>query len=262
MLFSLLFTGCRTKGTMGARLLDLESMSIVSSSPALTLPRTCLSGNLKLTVDINGSPLSAKGFMRVKEDCGVQIGMTALGLMEIACLEFLPENMRLIYKLGKEYADVPYADVPFLQNTGVDYKLLESVLMNRLFSPDGRPFVKAMNEMSYADDDSCVVVSTEETNGVVYKFYIDKLTNELVQSEGEHVDGGKVVCRYSDFKTVDGVSFPHTISLNLEGIGSAVTLQFALSRLELGSIAFAPRQLSSSYDKMDIEQLLKSLGNK
>lgn len=259
--FSLLLVGCTAKkGAVESRIMDMESMELVTSSPSVVSPRTCLSGNLKMSVNVDGTPFSAKGTMRIKEGCGVQIGMTALGLIEIACLEFLPENMRLIYKVGKEYADVRYADVAFLQKTGIDYGMLESVLMNKLFSPDGRPFLQAMRDMSYSNEGNCVVATTPETNGIVYRFYIDRTTCELVQSEGMHADGGKVTCRYSDFRTLDGATFPHAISMNLEGVGDAVSLQFILDRVDTGDFNFSPRRVTS-YGKMNVEQMLKSLGN-
>ena len=262
LLLSFLAVGCKTKeSAVESRSIDMESMALVSASPSVVVPRKSLSGNLKLTADIDGKPITAKGTMRIKEDCGVQIGVTALGLLEIASMEFLPDNMRLIYKLGKEYADVSYADVSFLQKTGIDYKLLESVLMNRAFSPDGRSFIETMRDMEFASEGNCVTATTEESNGIVYKFHIDKLSGELVQSEGWYVGGGKVVCRYSDFYTVDGISFPHTISLSLEGVGSSASLQFELSRVSFGNITFTPRQVSSSYKKMNVDKLLKTLGN-
>lgn len=262
LLFSLFLIGCKTKTTVvEANSVDMESMALFSSSPSVALPRTCLSGNLKLSVNVDGKPFSAKGTMRIKEGCGVQIGMTALGLIEVACLEFLPENMRLIYKLGKEYADIPYSEVAFLQKTGIDYNLLESVLMNRAFSPDGRPFLQAMKDMHYTEEGNSIIATTEETKGIVYRFYIDKYSGELVRSEGIHANGGKVVCSYSDFYDVDGATFPHTIILTLEGVGDAVRLQFALDRIDTGDFRFTPRKISSSYDKLNAAQMLKSLGN-
>ena len=259
--FSLFIVGCNTKrSAIGTSTMDMESMALFTSSPSVALPRTSLSGNLKMSVNIGGDSFSAKGTMRIKEGCGVQIGMTALGLIEVASLEFLPDNMRLIYKLGKEYTDIPYSEISFLQKTGIDYNMLESVLMNKAFSPDGRPFLQTTTNISYADEGSYVTATTIDERGITYKFYIDKANSELVQSEGIHANGGKVICRYSNFKTVDGTTFPHTILLTLEGVGSAVSLQFLLDKVDTDDFNFTPRRVSSSYDKLNLEQLLKSLG--
>ncbi len=261
LLLSLLLAGCKTrKMATGAGIADMEMMELVTASPSVVSPRACLSGNVRLSVSVDGNPFSAKGTIRIKEGNGVQIGMTALGLVEVACLEFLPDNMRLIYKIGKEYTEIPYSDVDFLQSSGVSYSLLESVLLNKLFSPEGKPLVQAVGEMTYADEGECVTATTSPINGIVYRFYVEKSTGELVRSEGEHHDGGKVVCRYSDFADVDGNSFPHTIQLTLEGVESSVVLLFELARLNTGDFEFTPRRVSS-YGKLDAEQMLKSLGN-
>ncbi|MBQ8337027.1 MAG: DUF4292 domain-containing protein [Bacteroidaceae bacterium] len=257
---ALLLAGCKSKkSVVEVSRADIESMALVSAAPAVASPCTALSGNLKLSVDVNGKPFSAKGTMRIKEGDGVQIGVTALGLVEIACLEFFPENARLIYKLGKEYTDVSYAEVAFLQKSGINYEMLESVLLNRIFSPDGRPALQALPDMAFADEGDCVTATTRPSKGIVYKFSIDKLTGNLVRSEGQHEGGGHVVCDYSGFEDIDGVMFPHTISLALGGVGTDVALSFVLSRVEIGNIVFTPRRISSSYDKLAPEQLLKSV---
>lgn len=260
ILFSLLLTGCRTKErVVETPVYDMASMAVVSASPAVSAPVSCLSGNMKFAVNVDGKPISAKGTLRIKENCGVQMGVTALGLVEIACVEFFPTNARLIYKLGKEYTDVAYSDVSFLKKSGIDYRMLESVLMNRVFSPDGRPAVQSLKEMTFANEGDCVTATTKEFNGITYKFHIDKESGNLVRSEGLHAGGGKVVCDYSDFNNVDGAPFPHTLSLSLHGVGKSVALQIFLSRVDTDEFTFTPRSLSSSYDRMQPEQMLKVL---
>lgn len=261
LFLSLFLAGCKTrKMTVGATKVDKEMMELVTASPAVVSPRACLSGSVRLSVNVDGNPFSTKGTIRIKEGNGVQIGMTALGLVEVACLEFLPDNMRLIYKLGKEYAEIPYSDVDFLQTSGISYNLLESVFLNRIFSPEGKSLMQAVGEMIYADEGERVTATTSAINGIVYRFHIEKSTGELVQSEGEHCDGGKVICCYSDFIEVDSYSFPRTILLTLEGLESSVTLLFELDRLNTGDFDFTPRRVSS-YGKLNAEQMLKSLGN-
>lgn len=259
----MILAGCKSRKTVTETpSKDMASYALVSASPAVNPSYACMSGNLKLAVNVSGTPFSAKGSIRIKENEGVQIGVTALGLVEIACLEFFPDNARLIYKLGKEYTDVEYSDVIFLQKSGIDFEMLESVLMNRMFSPDGQPVVKALKDMELADEGHCVIVRTKPVNGIVYKFYVDKVTGNLVQSEGIHESGGNVTCTYSDFYDIDGIPVPHFICLSLKGAGTDVSLSFTLNRVDLGEFVFAPRNVSSSYKKLEPKQMLKSIVNK
>lgn len=260
LIFSLLFfVSCSTKRAAMGDASVAPLVEIVSSSPAVATERTTLSGGVKLSANIGGKEVSGRGTIRIKENEGVQIGITALGLVEVACIEFLPDTLCFIYKVGKEYACLPYTSVPFLERAGLDYQVLESVLMNRVFAADGKLGAQALETMSFADEGEFVTATTDKENAVVYKFYIEKSTGNLVRSEGVYNSTAKVVCIYSGFEELDGVAFPHIIDLSLEATGMPATLQFKLSNLDADSFEFKRRRIGSSYDRLDIDEILRSL---
>lgn len=260
LIFSLLFfASCSTKRAAMGDASVAPLVEIVSSSPAVATERTTLSGGVKLSANIGGKEVSGRGTIRIKENEGVQIGITALGLVEVACIEFLPDTLCFIYKVGKEYACLPYTSVPFLERAGLDYQVLESVLMNRVFAADGKLGAQALETMSFADEGEFVTATTDKENAVVYKFYIEKSTGNLVRSEGVYNSTAKVVCIYSGFEELDGVAFPHIIDLSLEATGMPATLQFKLSNLDADSFEFKRRRIGSSYDRLDIDEILRSL---
>ncbi len=237
-----------------------SSVDMVVSSPSVSADRENLSANVKLSADISGNSVSGRGTLRIKRETGVQVGITALGLVEVACVEFLPEYTRFIYKLGKEYADVAYSDVSFLQNTGIDYPVLESVLLNRVFSPSGMPLEQAIEKMSFVNDGNTITAITPEVKGMVYKFSIDKSTGNLVRTEGIYNGTAGVVCTYSDFRNLDGSPFPHSIKLELGGMSLNASLEFKLSDIDNDEFRFTPRNLNSSYEEIGFDELLKVLG--
>lgn len=260
LIFSLLFfASCSTKRAAMGDASVAPLVEIVSSSPTVATERTTLSGGMKLSANIGGKEVSGRGTIRIKENEGVQIGITALGLVEVACIEFLPDTLCFIYKVGKEYACLPYTSVPFLERAGLDYQVLESVLMNRVFAADGKLGAQALETMSFADEGEFVTATTDKENAVVYKFYIEKSTGNLVRSEGVYNSTAKVVCIYSGFEELDGVAFPHIIDLSLEATGMPATLQFKLSNLDADSFEFKRRRIGSSYDRLDIDEILRSL---
>lgn len=252
--------GCSSgKQAVHRSVADIQSSKLIAGSPSVTAVRDCISANARLSVDADGKSLSASGSLRIKNGEGVQIGITALGLMEVGCLEFLPASVRVINKIGKEYADVPYADISFLQRTGIDYALLESVFMNRIFSPDGRPFPEALDGMHMSAAGDTLTVTTKEHKGLVYKFVYEKSTANLIRSEGKYRNGARVVCSYEEFEDIDGVPFPRVILLSLEGVGKNVTLKLKLSNFSSGTFDFSPRKIPSGYKRIEGLDLLKSL---
>ena len=262
LLFILAMVACSTKKTavrMSAE--DVANAGFVAASPAFVVERKDLVGNVRISAGIGEKEFSASGTVRIKKGEGIQIGITPLGLVEVASLELFPSTMRFINKIGKEYVEQTYSSIPYLYESGVDYNLLESVLMNHLFLPVDSAGIPLNSKISYSNDDSYVVATAVDDNGITYMFTLEKSTANLVKTEGYHASGVKVVCSYSDFKELDGVMFPNTVNMHLEGTGTVMTLVFKFSGLKTKSLTLTPRKISSSYDRIDIGEMIKSLGN-
>ncbi len=261
ILILLFLASCSTKRKAVITPVDAERMEYVFRSPAVMERTDCLSGYVKFTADLGGNAIGTRGTLKIKADEGIQIGLTALGLVEVACLEFLPDKVRLIYKLGKEFADIHYNQVAFLQETGIDYKVLEAVLLNKIFFIDDSKGFLALEKMQYGEEENCITATTSKIKGVVYKFFVDKTTGNLVRCEGFHDSGSKVVCRYADFASLNNRPYPRAIELSFTGTDNEMTLQFDLLRVNDTSFDFLPRTIPSSYTETDITELINSLEN-
>ena len=237
---------------------DKAAAQVVASSPAAVSIVENLSGSVKLAADVAGKSFSSSGTVRIKSGEGVQIGIVPLGLFEVACLEFLPLNLRFINKLEKEYADVPYVSVDFLQKSGIDYSMLESVLLNRIFIP-GRGAGNVETDFSYSVTPEHVVATTGEIDGIVYTFTVERATGNLVTTVGKHSSGATVTCTYGNFASLDGRPFPNTVSLVLGGVGKPASLTFRFSGLKTKNVSLTQRKVSS-YDKIPVGDIVDALG--
>lgn len=258
LLLSLSGCSSRRVATVSGGHVTADSVLLV---PSATREVEYLACSMKMSASVNEECSTAKGKLRIRAGEGIQLSATAMGLMEAACFEFLPHSVRFIYKIDKIYADAPYAGVPFLDRTGTDYRILESVILNRMFSPDGIPFEKALDGMSVADEGGYVTVTTSRKAAVVYKFYLDKNSGNLVRSEGSYANGGNVVCRYADFVDFDGLPFPQTVELSFKGEGVSAALTLRMSNLKNGVFTFSPRRVSGAYQRFSLEAILGSMGN-
>lgn len=262
LLLVLFLTGCSANRQM----LSETSIDEVSSDALLSLPsfksgERYLSGSVKMTATVNGEKAKAKGKLRIKRDGGIQIGATAMGLMEAACFEFLPDSVRFLYKIDKICAGAPYSGVPFLDRTGTDYRILESVLLNKVFLPGGGDLKKSVGKLEVKDEGECIVVYTPSENYVIYRFYIEKSSGRLVRSEGYYGAAGKVVCRYSDFAPLSGRFFPCKVDVTFESPGESASLLLELSKTSSKEFKFAPRRVSKAYRRVSFENLLNSVGS-
>lgn len=261
LLLLLLLSGCCSSRQMATVPVREATVKSVSAVPSANRPVENFSCSMKMSASINDRTATARGKLRVKSGEGIQLSATAMGLMEAACFEFLPRVVRFIYKIDKIYAEAPYGGVPFLYNTGTDYRILESVILNRMFSPDGRPFRTALADMEIAQEGDYITVTTSRASHVVYKFYIDRSNGNLVRSEGDYANGGNVVCIYSDFVDFDGKPFPQAAEISFSGDGISAALALKMSSLRNGEFSFSPRRVSKAYERISLEAILESMGN-
>lgn len=258
----LLLVGCTThKGFVKERQVEGATVAALSALPSLNRNVACLSANVRMTATVDGESATAKGKLRLKRGEGAQISATAMGLMEAACFEFLPYAVRFIYKIDKIYADAPYSGVPFLQQTGTGYDILEALLLNAVFSPDGRPVREALTGMASVDSGEYITLITSRQYPNVYRFTIEKRTGNLVRCEGDYANGGTLVCRYSDFAALDGVAFPSVIELQFNGEDCVASLLFKMSGLKSSEFKFSPRRVNDAYSRASLEAILNSVGN-
>lgn len=258
----LLLVGCSAPGRL-AKGTPVEGTSIaaLSSLPSLNRDVECFSANVRMTATVNGEQATAKGKLRLKRDEGAQISATAMGLMEAACFEFLPHAVRFIYKIDKIYAEAPYSGVPFLQQTGTGYDILEALLLNAVFSPDGTPVFEALSGMTSVENGNYITIITGKRSPNVYKFTIEKHSGNLVRCEGKYANGGTLVCLYSDFVAFDGIPFPSLIELQFNGDDADASLLLKMSGFKSSEFKFSPRRVTDAYSRVSLEAILNSVGN-
>lgn len=264
ILFLLLMSvlvGCSApKGLVKGNGISSSEVAVFSALPSFNRDAGYLSANVRMTATVNGESASTKGKLRIRRGEGVQVSATAMGLMEAACFEFLPDVVRFIYKIDKIYAESPYRDVSFLQGTGTDYTVLESLLMNAVFSQDGRLLREALPGMSCVDTGGYMTLVTSGRGRSVYSFTFEKNSGNLIRCEGKYADGGLFVCRYSDFVAVDGVPYPSVVELEFDGEGNEASLLFKMSGIKSSEFKFSPRRVSAAYERVSLEGLLDSVG--
>ena len=264
ILFLLLMSvlvGCSApKGLVKGNGISSSEVAVFSALPSFNRDAGYLSANVRMTATVNGESASTKGKLRIRRGEGVQVSATAMGLMEAACFEFLPDVVRFIYKIDKIYAESPYRDVSFLQGTGTDYTVLESLLMNAVFLQDGRPLREALPGMRCIDTGGYMTLVTSGRGRSVYSFTFEKNSGNLIRCEGKYADGGLFVCRYSDFVAVDGVPYPSVVELEFDGEGNEASLLFKMSGIKSSEFKFSPRRVSAAYERVSLEGLLDSVG--
>ena len=258
---ALLLAGCKSKMAMQSQEETTTDNTIVIAGLQAVTPDTValqhLSGNANINIKVSGSNISLKGKLRVKRGEGVQISITPLGLIEAACIEFLPQEIRFINKLNKTYTEVPYSEAKAIGLSGINYRVIEAIFLGYAFLPDGRPACQGVKELALEEGEH-YHLTTKGNTAMQYHFLVDKESGTLVSCNGYSSTGESIKCDYSDFKELAGMLFPNEISINFKG-DADVKLNFGLEKTSNKQFSLSTRNINSSYRKQSIDDFIKSV---
>jgi hypothetical protein len=256
MVASLLIIASGCKSTQKSGSTQAVTIKELQTLPALSSSGRHLTAKLKLNVNFKGSKFSASGNIKIKRDEGLQISINALGgLVEVARIEATPEKMLLIYRLGREYAEIKYSEVEVLEQLGIDYTMLEAILMNELFAPNGGSLEKELKNMELRTAGGEIIVTTPREKDMQYSFHIEQSEGRLILTQGNYANRINVSCNYSDFSTIGTRPFPQNITFAVADMSLGMTL----SNIKDDSFKLSTTSHLSSYKKVNAGNLLKGL---
>lgn len=255
MLLMVAFGACSTKKSATG---DIGALTVkeIKSLPAMQKTGDNLSAKLKLNANIKGKTFSAGGNMKIKRGEGLQISINALGgLIEVARIEMTPEKMLLIYRLGREYAEVRYSEIEAFRSLGLDYSMLEAILMNEVFAPEENILDKALAKMDVKAANGEIILTTPRSRNMQYNFHIEQSSGSLVLTRGDYNSSVSVDCNYADFTDFAGRSFPRQINFSV----ADMALNLSLSSIKDGSLKLTSESSLSSYSKVAASKLINGL---
>lgn len=252
----LLLAGCRTSGT--AR----KSASVSTDTHLETLrglSEVVNTSELTAKVSFNLSGQKASGQLRMRRDRSIQIGISLLGLVEVARIEFMPDKIVIMDRTSNRYALCHYADLPLRNDLGLDFNVVQALLWNRLFSPGAANETEFLRNVVFSGTDGADGSYVYRERGYDYVFKVNPDRN-LIQTS--RTDSGRgVSIGYSDFRTVsDGFVFPMTMNLALDDGTISVSASFTLSSVSTAKGSWPDETgVGRRMTKVSLDELLQGL---
>ena len=228
------------------------------------------SAKIKCTVKMGDEDISTSGQLRMKKDEVIQIILMdpVAGLLELGRLEFTTTNLKMLDRFNKNYIDVPYAEVEFLNKCDIDFNSLQNLFWNRLFIPS-KPNLTA-KDFNYTNQQGG---EPSYSSNIVMKFVDDMLTYEFITDPskaaltktviyGTRDKDAQFAFTYSDFKTFEGKPFPHDMCMSFIMGKQNASIQFSANSVKNKSGWETNTRIPSRYNKMTPEELFKKLMGK
>jgi len=229
---------------------------------------TNLTAKLKMRLEMDGRSISTNGTLRMKKDDVVQLTLVdpILGAMEVGRMEFTKNRVLIIDRINKQYIDVPYSEVAFLQRANIDFNTLQSLFWNEIFvpgksevSPDDFT-VETPSGTAAASAKAVCLVFTDQL--LRYKFFTERPSAQLNQtriSAAKDNDDAQFAFSYADFAQFEGRPFPKQMKMSFVMGSKQASLDFTLTSMHNNSDWSARTQVPSKYTKADAEKIFQKL---
>jgi len=255
VLLMFILSGCGSVSSLKKKGHDDSGANHLISSLLAPPPVTELTASYSTTVE--GTRIS--GQIRMRRDHSIQINANVLGLMEVGRIEFLPDRVIIMDRVHNLYTVCYYVDIPYRNDIGLDYYMIEALFWNRLFSPGSDDIIGASARLKEGSPDMYGNVPVTEME-YGYLFKTDGKSRLL-----SSVKSGKsyeVSMNYSDFRDVlAGYEYPGGMAINLKFPKTNLTLNLKLSQISVEKKNWPDMtQISSRMKQVSFEMLIESLG--
>lgn len=252
-------TGCRTHRSAEKQELRLKkqySEQVVQlAKPQAEL--TNLTARTSITLDYGVGSVNVKGRLKMRRDEAIQMTVTALGLMEVACVEFTPQHIYLIDRINKRYTKIDYAS-GMLNNIGVNFETIQSLFWNRIFIPGKADAWQQAEDYEIKVSGNQLCVTPARQRMLKSFFYTDEDCRQLQQTLLELSHYG-AIWRYDDFEQFDGQNLPTTFDISITSSSYAAGAHIALSSISTTDNSWKSGVDLSRYEAVEFDELLSIL---
>jgi len=242
-----------------------EAAWVAESLEKINASRTSLkqiSGHASLELTMGKENVKVSGELKMKRNNIIQLTLQALGgLITVGRLELTPEKMMIMDNINKRYVSLPYTDIPFLQENGIDFYTFQSVFWNELFLPgskDQTPSPSAFKK-----------IQVEKKNLLVHQaknfqlVFLPNTSGKLQESAVKGTQNKGMTCAYQSWGTIKGESFPNKYQISIFPGTQNIIAKMDMSKLRSDdSWKGTPTTVDSKkYQQLTLNQILKAITN-
>lgn len=251
---SVLLCGCRSSST--ARKQKIQQQEDSRLVHTLLEPPSVSELTASLSLNYQGTKIS--GQLRMRRGRSIQISASMLGLVEVARIEFLPEMVVVMDRFHNLYSVCHYADIPYRNDLGLDFEVVQALLWNRLFSPGSANLNDAVSRLQVEKTDSNGAVPVRDME-CGYLFLTDG--RERLNSVSKTAGGFRFSIGYTDFNSVSkGWNYPLGLEIEIKTPSNTFNAAVKMSSVQTEKKNWADRtQVSRRMKQVTLDELLDNL---
>lgn len=94
--------------------------------------------DLDLAIGMGSDNYDLGGKVSMKRDQVVRMNLTFMGFIEVGIIEFTPDYILIVNRMGKEYTKAPYNSIDALKKNNITFQSIEAMAWQQLYAKDGK----------------------------------------------------------------------------------------------------------------------------
>jgi hypothetical protein len=220
-----------------------------------------VTSKVKFSVEVGSQQLTLTGNLKMKRDDVIRLQLMAFGFVEAARLEFTQNYVLVMDRINKQYLRVPYQQLDFLRNSGLDFYALQALFWNELFQPGKTHITDEMLKSYTTDMEGEDAVISMESGKLSYRWLAEKgsalvkMANILYKDR--YRGNYQLNWDYLDFKLNGRKKFPMDHKVKFTTPDKEVKFEMMLNYLGADEDWEPRTEVSGKYRQVSVDEILR-----
>ena len=220
-----------------------------------------VTSKVKFSVEVGSQQLTLTGNLKMKRDDVIRLQLMAFGFVEAGRLEFTKEYVLVMDRINKQYLRVPYQQLEFMRNSGLDFYALQALFWNELFQPGKMHITDEILKSYTTDMEGEDAVISMESGKLSYRWLAEKgsalvkMANILYKDR--YRGNYQLNWDYLDFKINGRKKFPMDHKVKFSTPDKEVKFEMMLNYLGADEDWEPRTEVSGKYRQVSVDEILR-----
>ena len=220
-----------------------------------------ITSKVKFSLEVGAQQLTLTGNLKMKRDDVIRLQLMAFGFVEAGRLEFTKEYVLVMDRINKQYLKVPYQQLDFLRNSGLDFYALQALFWNELFQPGKVRMTDELLKSYTTDLDAEDAVISMESGKLSYRWLADKGSAQVKMANILFKDkfrgNYQLNWDYLDFKANGRKKFPMEHKVKFTTPDKEVKFDMILNYMGADEDWEPRTEVSGKYRQVTVDEILR-----
>ena len=220
-----------------------------------------VTSKVKFSVEVGSQQLTLTGNLKMKRDDVIRLQLMAFGFVEAGRLEFTKDYVLVMDRINKQYLKVPYQQLDFMRNSGLDFYALQALFWNELFQPGKTRMTDEMLKSYTTDMEAEDAVISMESGKLSYRWLADKVNAQVKMANILYKDryrgNYQLNWDYLDFKQNGRKKFPMDHKVKFSTPDKEVKFEMMLNYMGADEDWETRTEVSGKYSQVSVDEILR-----